>query len=813
MFEKFSDSARNVIINSQAFSKEFDHSYLGTEHVLLSIESDENSEASKMLAEQGIDLERTKKVIIETVGRGDDNGTDNKMFSKNAREVFDKSVAFAMKVGSKNVVTDHIFAILIDFKDCMGYQILEQMDVDFTKFADIFKGKSDPFDNPDLIPNKEAAMTAPRKKRMNKSALELFGKNMTEQAKEGKLDPVIDRENEIERIVQILARRTKNNPVLVGEPGVGKTAVVEGLAQRIVGDEVPSSLQNKEVWEIDLGQMVAGTRFRGDFEERIKILIGEIKQKGNVIMFLDEIHTIVGGGGAEGSMDASNLLKPDLARSEFQVIGATTSDEFRKYFERDSALERRFQSIEVREPSVEATIKILNGLKPLYEAYHGVTITEKAVELAANLSSRYIQDRFLPDKAIDLIDEAAARVKTQNDIPRPELQLLKAEIDSMNKQRDSFADHSEYEKAATARNKLEKLQADYNDMAKKIEEDKAKNPFLVNEEVVADVLSMMTGIPVPTISSDEKEKLNHMQEELHKRVIGQDEAIETLSRTLKRSRVGLSDPKRPNGSFIFAGPTGVGKTELAKTLASFLFGTEDALIRIDMSEFKDRHDISRLIGSTPGFVGYEEGGQLTNAVRKRPYSIILFDEIEKAHPDIFNTLLQVLDDGRLTDGQGRTVDFKNTIIIMTTNIGSQEITKSQSTGFSSSVNTENNYKQIKGLVNQKLKDNFRPEFLNRLDDIVVFKQLDEEQVRQIAKLMMQELERKLKERDLSITYSKDTTELLAKKGFDKMLGARPIRRLLQREVEDELASKILNDEYEDGDTISISTKEKEFVLN
>lgn len=641
----------------------------------------------------------------------------------------------------------------------------------------------------------------------NYKALEKYGRDLTAAARQNKLDPVIGRDDEIRRTIEILSRRRKNNPVLIGEPGVGKTAIVEGLARRIVSGDVPESLKNKTLYSLDMGSLIAGAKYRGEFEERLKSVLNEIaKSDGQILLFIDEIHTVVGAGASEGSMDAGNILKPMLARGDLRCIGATTLNEYQKYIEKDAALERRFQPIQVHEPSIAETIEILKGLRSRYENHHHVTITDGALQAAADLSSRYIQDRHLPDKAIDLIDEAGARLRIRRLTAPPELKELDTKIAKLAEEKDQAIKGQDFEKAAELRDKQEKLEAERKQKESSWREGESDVKMVVDEDVIAEVISQTTGIPVFKLTQAESKKLMTMESELHKRIIGQDEAVSALSRSIRRARVGLKDPKRPSGSFIFAGPTGVGKTELAKTLAEFLFDDEDALIRVDMSEFSEKYAASRLFGAPPGYVGYEEGGELTEKVRRKPFSVVLFDEIEKAHPDIFNTLLQVLDDGHLTDGQGRKVDFKNTIIILTTNLGTRDIAKAANTGFNLGANTESSYQRMKDQVSAELKQQFRPEFLNRLDDIIVFKQLTEPQVRQIVDLDVKQLNDRLFDRHMSLELTDAAKDLLAQKGFDPLLGARPLRRVIQRDVEDAISEKILMGELEDGQRVKVDAE-------
>ena len=631
--------------------------------------------------------------------------------------------------------------------------------------------------------------------------LDQFGRNLTQAAREGKLDPVIGREKEIERVMQVLSRRTKNNPVLIGEPGVGKTAVVEGLAQAIVKGEVPETLKDKQLYTLDLGALVAGSRYRGDFEERLKKVLKEIRTRGDIILFIDEIHTLVGAGAAEGAIDAASILKPMLARGELQTIGATTLDEYRKHLEKDAALERRFQPIQVAEPTVAHTIEILKGLRDRYEAHHRVSITDGALVAAAQLADRYISDRFLPDKAIDLIDEAGSRMRIRRMTAPPDLREFDEKIAEVRKEKESAIDAQDFEKAASLRDKEKQLLAKKATREKEWKAGDMDVVAEVDEELIAEVLATATGIPVFKLTEEESQRLLRMEDELHKRVIGQKQAIKALSQAIRRTRAGLKDPKRPGGSFIFAGPSGVGKTELSKTLAEFLFGDEDALIQLDMSEYMEKHTVSRLFGSPPGYVGYEEGGQLTEKVRRKPFSVVLFDEIEKAHPDIFNSLLQILEDGRLTDAQGRMVDFKNTVIIMTTNLGTRDISKGLSVGFARQGETRGSYDRMKAKVDEELKQHFRPEFLNRVDDIIVFHQLEQDEIFEIVDLMIAKVDDRLKDRDMGIELRPAAKKLLAEQGYDPVLGARPLRRTIQREIEDMLSEKILFGELRPGTNV------------
>ena len=699
----------------------------------------------------------------------------------------------ASKMGDSFVVTEHLLMALAEDKGDAG-RILNNAGVTRERIEQVYEE----------LRGDDRVTSAEDKTQFE--ALEQYGRNICDLARAGKLDPVIGRTDEIRRTIQVLSRRTKNNPVLIGEPGVGKTAVVEGLAQKINAGDVPETLKGKQVYSLDLGSMVAGSRYRGDFEERLKKVLKEIKTRGDIVLFIDEIHTIVGAGSADGALGASDMLKPMLARGELQTIGATTTDEYRKYIEKDAALERRFQPIQVHEPTIAETIEILKGLRERYENHHHVTITDGALQAAAELSSRYIQDRHLPDKAIDLIDEAGARLRIRRLTAPPELKELDAKAAKLAEEKDQAIKDQDFEKAAELRDKQEKIESERKEKESAWREGESDVKMVVDEDVIAEVISQTTGIPVFKLTQAESKKLMGMESELHKRIIGQDEAVSALSRSIRRARVGLKDPKRPAGSFIFAGPTGVGKTELAKALAEFLFDDEDALIRVDMSEFSEKYAASRLFGAPPGYVGYEEGGELTEKVRRKPFSVVLFDEIEKAHPDIFNTLLQVLDDGHLTDGQGRKVDFKNTIIILTTNLGTRDIAKAANTGFNLGTNTESSYQRMKEQVSAELKQQFRPEFLNRLDDIIVFKQLTEPQVRQIVDLDVKQLNDRLFDRHMSLELTDAAKDLLAQKGFDPLLGARPLRRVIQRDIEDAISEKILMGDLEDGQRVKVDAE-------
>ena len=797
MFERFTDRARRVIVLAQEEARTLQHNYIGTEHLLLGLIREGEGVAAKALASKGVELDATRKQVEEMIGKGNAAPNGHIPFTPHAKQVLEFSLREALQLGHSYIGTEHILLGLIREGEGVGTQVLIKMDVDLGELRsatiDMIRGNSGTStDGKGDLAN--AGGVADKQNKSGSAILDQFGRNLTAEAAEGKLDPVIGRTNEIERVMVVLSRRTKNNPVLIGEPGVGKTAVVEGLAQKIQAGDVPETLKGKQVYSLDLGSMVAGSRYRGDFEERLKKVLKEIKTRGDIVLFIDEIHTIVGAGSADGALGASDMLKPMLARGELQTIGATTTDEYRKYIEKDAALERRFQPIQVHEPTIAETIEILKGLRSRYENHHHVTITDGALQSAAELSSRYIQDRNLPDKAIDLIDEAGARLRIKRLTAPPELKELDDKIAKIAADKDEAIKGQDFEKAA----ELQKEDS--------WREGESDVKMVVDEDVIAEVISATTGIPVFKLTQAESKKLLNMEAELHKRIIGQDEAVSALSRSIRRTRVGLKDPKRPSGSFIFAGPTGVGKTELAKTLAEFLFDDEDALIRVDMSEFSEKYAASRLFGAPPGYVGYEEGGELTEKVRRKPFSVVLFDEIEKAHPDIFNTLLQVLDDGHLTDGQGRKVDFKNTIIILTTNLGTRDIAKAANTGFNLGANTESSYQRMKDQVSSELKQQFRPEFLNRLDDIIVFKQLTEPQVRQIVDLDVKQLNDRLFDRHMSLELTDAAKDLLAQKGFDPLLGARPLRRVIQRDIEDAISEKILMGDLEDGQKVIVDAE-------
>jgi ATP-dependent Clp protease ATP-binding subunit ClpC len=798
MFERFTDRARRVVVLAQEEARMLNHNYIGTEHILLGLIHEGEGVAAKALESLGISLDAVRQQVEEIIGQGQQAPSGHIPFTPRAKKVLELSLREALQLGHNYIGTEHILLGLIREGEGVAAQVLVKLGADLNKvrqqviqLLNGYQSKGEP------------AGTASEAAPSTSLVLDQFGRNLTQSAREGKLDPVIGRESVIERVMQVLSRRTKNNPVLIGEPGVGKTAVVEGLAQAIVKGEVPETLKDKQLYTLDLGSLVAGSRYRGDFEERLKKVLKEIRTRGDIILFIDEIHTLVGAGAAEGAIDAASILKPMLARGELQTIGATTLDEYRKYVEKDAALERRFQPVQVGEPTVAHTIEILKGLRDRYEAHHRVSITDAALVAAAGLADRYISDRFLPDKAIDLIDEAGARMRIRRMTAPPDLREFDERIADVRREKESAIDAQDFEKAASLRDSEKTLQAD---KAKREAEWRAGDLDIVAEvddEQIAEVLATWTGIPVFKLTEEETARLLRMEDELHKRVIGQEQAIKAVSQAIRRTRAGLKDPKRPGGSFIFAGPSGVGKTELSKTLAEFLFGDADALIQLDMSEFHDRYTVSRLVGAPPGYVGYDEGGQLTEKVRRKPFSVVLFDEVEKAHPDVFNTLLQVLEDGRLTDGQGRIVDFKNTVLILTTNLGTRDVSKSVSFGLQAANDTESNYDRMKQKVNDELKQHFRPEFLNRIDDIIVFHQLSEAEIVQIVDLMVARLDEQLKNKDMSLELTTEAKALLAKKGYDPVLGARPLRRTIQRELEDALSEKILFGELGAGQIVVV----------
>jgi ATP-dependent Clp protease ATP-binding subunit ClpC len=808
MFERFTDRARRVIVLAQEEAKLLNHNYIGTEHLLLGLIHEGDGVAAKALESLGISLEAVRDQVQDIIGKGQQKPGSHIPFTPRAKKVLELSLREALQLGHNYIGTEHILLGLIREGEGVAAQVLVKLGADLNSVRQQviqllagYQGKEPVAAGPEGA----SSSASPQ----GSAVLDQFGENHTQMARDSKLDPVIGREKEIERVMQILSRRTKNNPVLIGEPGVGKTAVVEGLAQAIVNGEVPETLKDKQVYALDLGSLIAGSRYRGDFEERLKKVTKEIKNRGDIIVFIDEIHTLVGAGSAEGAIDAANILKPMLARGEMQTIGATTLDEYKKHFEKDAALERRFQSVIVDEPSAQHTINILKGLRDKYEAFHKVTITDEAVVAAVQLSDRYVSDRQLPDKAIDLIDEAGARLRLSVLSSPPELRELDEKIAKVRSDKEEAIDLQDFEKAASLRDDEKQLLGERLRLEKQWKAGEVKATGTVDAGLIAEVLAQATGIPVYKLTEEETARLVFMEEALHQRVIGQEEAVKALSRTIRRTRAGLKDPNRPSGSFIFAGPTGVGKTELAKALAEFLFDDESALITLDMSEFGEKHTVSRLFGAPPGFVGFEEGGQLTEKVRRKPFSVVLFDEIEKAHPDIFNSLLQILEEGRLTDGQGRVIDFKNTVIIMTTNLGTKDITGGP-VGFQVEGDTQTSYDRMKAKVNEELKKHFKPEFLNRVDDTIVFPQLSPKELLQIVDLFTKRLADRMLDQDMTVKLTDTAKEQLIKVGYDPALGARPLRRAMQQEVEDQLSELILRGELRGGDHVAVDYADGKF---
>ncbi|MCD2497899.1 MULTISPECIES: ATP-dependent Clp protease ATP-binding subunit [Microbacterium] len=811
MFERFTDRARRVVVLAQEEAKMLNHNYIGTEHILLGLIHEGEGVAAKALESLGISLDAVREQVQDIIGQGQQQPTGHIPFTPRAKKVLELSLREALQLGHNYIGTEHILLGLIREGEGVAAQVLVKLGADLNKVRQQVIQLLSGYQGKEPVGVSGAAQESPSAPQGGSAVLDQFGRNLTQAARDNKLDPVIGREKEIERVMQILSRRSKNNPVLIGEPGVGKTAVVEGLAQAIVKGEVPETLKDKQVYSLDLGSLIAGSRYRGDFEERLKKVTKEIRTRGDIIVFIDEIHTLVGAGAAEGAIDAASILKPLLARGELQTIGATTLDEYRKHFEKDAALERRFQPIQVAEPSLPHAINILKGLRDRYEAHHKVQITDGAIVAAANLADRYISDRFLPDKAIDLIDEAGARLRLSILSSPPELREFDEKIAKVREEKEAASENQDFEKAASLRDEEKSLLAERLRLEKQWRSGDVASHAVVDEGLIAEVLAQATGIPVFKLTEEESARLVFMEKALHQRVVGQEEAIAALSRTIRRQRAGLKDPNRPSGSFIFAGPTGVGKTELAKALAEFLFDDEGALISLDMSEFGEKHTVSRLFGAPPGFVGFEEGGQLTEKVRRKPFSVVLFDEIEKAHPDIFNSLLQILEEGRLTDGQGRVVDFKNTVIIMTTNLGSSAIAGGP-VGFQIEGNSQTTYERMKGKVDEELKRHFKPEFLNRVDDVIVFPQLSKDELVQIVDLFVKRLRDRLLDRDMTVELSEAAKLRLIDLGYDPALGARPLRRAMQREVEDQLSERILQGELNAGDHVKVDVADGKFVF-
>ncbi|MER1987820.1 MAG: ATP-dependent Clp protease ATP-binding subunit [Solibacillus sp.] len=803
MFNRFTQRAQKVLQLAQEEAVRWKHESIGTEHILLGLIREGGGIAAKALEAIDISPQMIESGIEELVGKGTEDVGPIVHYTPRAKKVIELSVDESRKLGHAYIGTEHILLALIREGEGVAARVLANTGVSINKARQqvlLLLGNND-------SPNSNTAST----QAVNTPTLDSLARDLTAVAREGSLDPVIGRSKEITRVIEVLSRRTKNNPVLIGEPGVGKTAIAEGLAQQIINNEVPETLRDKRVMTLDMGTVVAGTKYRGEFEDRLKKVMDEIRQAGNIILFIDELHTLIGAGGAEGAIDASNILKPSLARGELQCIGATTLDEYRKYIEKDAALERRFQPIQVDEPSVDETILIIKGLRDRYEAHHRVTITDEAVDAAAKLSDRYISDRFLPDKAIDLIDEAGSKVRLRSFTVPPNLKELEDKLDSVRSEKNAAVSGQEFEKAAALRDTEQKMKTELDQTKKEWKEQQGKETSQVTVDDIAQVVAMWTGIPVSKIAQEESAKLLQLEEELHKRVVGQGEAVEAISRAIRRARAGLKDPKRPIGSFIFLGPTGVGKTELARALAEVMFGDEDAMIRVDMSEYMEKHSTSRLVGSPPGYVGFDDGGQLTEKVRRKPYSVVLLDEIEKAHPDVFNILLQVLEDGRLTDSKGRTVDFRNTVVIMTSNVGADALKYQKNLGFNVG-DTSAKHKDMKGTMLEELKKAFRPEFLNRIDEMIVFHSLDKEHLKEIVSLMADSLTKRLSEQDIELVLTDAALEKIAKEGYDPQYGARPLRRALQKHVEDRLSEEVLKGTINKEKKVILDFVEDDFVV-
>ena len=809
MIDRFTAKARESINLAVQAAEELGHSYVGTEHLLIGLLEEGGGVAARVLSENGVKKEKVISLVSQLISPDQTVRMEESGYTPSARRVLENSYKEAVRFKARLIGTEHLLISIIRDNDCVASRLLNTIGISIQKlYIDVLAAMGE-----DAPANKEELLKGARTKGSTPT-LDSYSRDLTELAREGKLDPVIGRETEIKRLIQILSRRTKNNPCLIGEPGVGKTAVVEGLAQMIIEGNVPETIAEKRVLTLDLSGMVAGSKYRGEFEERIKKVIAEVMEDGEVLLFIDEIHTIIGAGGAEGAIDASNILKPSLARGELQLIGATTIEEYRKYIEKDSALERRFQPVTVEEPSEEEAIAILKGLRGRYEAHHHVTITDAALTAAVKLSARYINDRFLPDKAIDVIDEAASKVRLTAFVEPPEIKELEKEIEKLEDQKEAAIRDEAYEKAGTIKKKQEKKKEKIDKIREKWQKDKDTRKQVVDEEEIADVVSSWTKIPVRKLEEGESQRLKNLESILHERVIGQEEAVTAVAKAIRRGRVGLKDPKRPIGSFLFLGPTGVGKTEISKALAEAMFGTENALIRVDMSEYMEKHSVSKMIGSPPGYVGYDEGGQLSEKVRRNPYSVILFDEIEKAHPDVFNILLQVLDDGHITDAQGRKIDFKNTVIIMTSNAGAESIISPKRLGFGAVADEKADYKVMKDRVMEEVKHLFKPEFINRIDEIIVFHPLNKGHMKDIVTIMLKEIMKRTKEQ-MNITLSVDEAakEFLINKGYDEKYGARPLRRTIQSSLEDRLAEEILDGAVKEGDEVLVSQGEAELKFS
>ncbi len=814
-FNGFTEKANKALNLAIESAEEMGHTYVGTEHILLGLLEEQSGVAATVLNDLGVTADELEQMMRQKIGTGVRSIITMDDFTPRTKRILQIAVMEAARMGHNYVGTEHLLMALLEESDSYAMRFLNELGA---KAEDIVKKINDALGSGDSDEEKggygmPGAGKAGSKGKSNTKTLDQFGRDLTAVAAQGGIDPVIGRQNEIERVIQILSRRTKNNPCLIGEPGVGKTAVVEGFALKIASGNVPELLKGKRVVSLDLTGMIAGTKYRGDFEDRIKNAIDEVKKAGNVILFIDELHTIVGAGSAEGSADAANILKPSLARGDFQVIGATTINEYRKYIEKDAALERRFQPVMVGEPSEEEAVEILRGLRDRYEAHHKVKITDEAIETAVKLSSRYIADRYLPDKAIDLIDEAASRVRLLAYTAPEDLQELEKQLKELEQEKAAAVNEQDFEHAAKVRDEEKEVKQHLEEQKQLWEEKNAKVSGEVTPDDIAHVVSSWTGVPVVQLTEEESERLLKMEDILHKRIVGQDEAVSSVARAIRRGRVGLKDPKRPVGSFIFLGPTGVGKTELCKALAEAMFGDENAMIRLDMSEYMEKHTVSKLVGSPPGYVGYEEGGQLTEKVRRRPYSVILFDEIEKAHPDVFNMLLQILDDGRLTDSQGRKVDFRNTVVIMTSNVGARLITEKQgSLGFASNETEESDFQKIRDTVMEELKKTFRPEFLNRVDDIIVFNKLNSNDIQEIARRMLKTLQKRVDGLNLTLSFTEEAIKAIAEAGFDPVYGARPLRRAIQSKIEDKLSEKMLEGKMEQGKPLLCDYKNGEFVF-
>lgn len=814
MFERFTEKAIKVIMLAQEEARRLGHNFVGTEQVLLGLIGEGTGIAAKTLKSMGVNLKDARVEVEKIIGRGSGFVAVEIPFTPRAKRVLELSWDEARQLGHNYIGTEHLLLGLIREGEGVAARVLENLGVDLNKVrSNVVKMLGDSKPTAAAGAGSSSSSSSSQASKVKTPSLDEFGTDLTLAASEQRLDPVVGREKEIERVIQILARRTKNNPVLLGEPGVGKTAVAEGLAIRIVNSEVPDILENKKIIQLDMGLLIAGTKYRGEFEERLKKIMDEIRQAGNVILVIDEMHTLIGAGAAEGAIDAANILKPALSRGEIQVIGATTSDEYRKYIEKDSALERRFQPVIIEEPSIDETIEIIRGLKPKYEDHHNLIISDEAIVAATKLSSKYVNDRFLPDKAIDVIDEASSKVRLKVCTLSPEGKELDKELKDIIKEKEEAIRNQEFERASALRDDEANMKDRIREVSEEWRRQNDANKPTVTEEDVAEVIAIMTGVPVTKLTEGESERLLKLEETLHNRVIGQSDAVVAISKAIRRARVGLKSPNRPIGSFIFSGPTGVGKTELAKALAEAIFGSEDNMIRVDMSEFMEKHSTAKLIGSPPGYVGYDDGGHLSELVRKKPYSVILFDEIEKAHPDVFNIMLQILDDGRLTDAKGRHINFKNTVIIMTSNVGASMISTAGKLGFSTAENEKKDkYEKLKDTVNEELKKAFRPEFLNRIDDIIVFAHLSKEEIREIVDLMMKDLFKRLSERELSIEVTDEVKDYLAKDGYNEAYGARPLRRLIQKKIEDQLAEEILTNAYQPGDTILLKLVDDKLVF-